>query len=127
MVRRILVTVAGNAVALAVAAWVFAGIRVGLPTTGPVEDLVTLLLVGVVLGLVNAIVAPIAKLLSLPFIILTLGLFLLVVNAAMLWLTAEVAAAVDLTFRVDGFWTYVGGALVISLVSMAVNAAFGDD
>ncbi len=125
--RRILVTVAGNASALAVAAWLFDGIRVGRPGTGSVEDLVTLLLVGVVLGLVNAVVAPLAKLLSLPFIILTLGLFLLVVNAAMLWLTAEVADAFNLTFQVSGFWTYLFGALVISLVSMAVQAAFGDD
>ncbi len=125
--RRILVTVAGNAAALAVAAWLFDGIRVGRPDTGSVEDLVTLLLVGVVLGLVNAVVAPLAKLISLPFIILTLGLFLLVVNAAMLWLTAEVADAFNLTFQVSGFWTYLFGALVISLVSMAVQAAFGDD
>jgi len=126
-VRRILVTVAGNAAALAVAAWLFEGIRVGRPSTGSVEDLVTLLLVGIVLGLVNAVVAPLAKLISLPFIILTLGLFLLAVNAAMLWLTTQIADAFDLTFQVSGFWTYLFGALVISLVSMAVQAAFGDD
>lgn len=125
--RRALVTVAANAVALAVAAWLFDGIRVGGGSTGVGEDALTLLLVGVVLGIINAVIAPIVKLLSLPFIILTLGLFLLLVNAAMLWLAAELAGALDLAFRVDGFWTYLLGALVIALVAMAVNTAVGDD
>lgn len=125
--KRALITVAANTVALAIAAAIFDGIRVGLPGTGTVEDVVTLVLVGVVLGVINAVVAPLVKLLSLPFIIVTLGLFLLVVNAAMLWLTAELADLFDLAFRVDGFWTYVFGALIISLVVLAVRAAVDED
>ena len=125
--KKALITVAANTAALAIAAAIFDGIRVGLPGTGTVEDVVTLVLVGVVLGVINAIIAPLAKLLSLPFIIVTLGLFLLLVNAAMLWLATELADLFDLAFRVDGFWTYVFGALVISLVVLAVRAAVDED
>lgn len=123
-VQRVLVTLIANAVALAVAAALFDGIRVG--GADAVQQIVTLLLVGGVLGIVNAIVTPIVRLLSLPLIILTLGLFLLLVNAAMLWLTTQLADAFDLRFVVDGFWTYVGGALVIALVGMAVSAVLDD-
>jgi putative membrane protein len=123
-VQRVLVTLIANAVALAVAAALFDGIRVG--EADAVQQIVTLLLVGGVLGIVNAIVTPIVRLLSLPLIVLTLGLFLLLVNAAMLWLTTQLADAFDLRFVVDGFWTYVGGALVIALVGMAVSAVLDD-
>lgn len=125
--KKALITVAANTVALAIAVAIFDGIRVGSASTGNVEDLVTLVLVGVVLGVINAVIAPLAKLLSLPFIIVTLGLFLLLVNAAMLWLTAELADLFDLAFQVDGFWTYVFGALVISIVVLAVRAAVDED
>ncbi len=121
--ERILVTIAVNAAALAAAAWIFDGIGVGSKGSDTSDRVVTLLLVAVLFGIVNAIVTPIVKLLSLPFIVLTLGLFLLVVNALMLLLTREIAQALDLSFRVDGFWTAVWGGLVISLVGMALNAA----
>ncbi len=125
-VQRVLITIIANAVALAVAAVLFDGIRVGSASTGTGEQVSTVLLVGIVLGIVNAIVSPVVKLLSLPLIVLTLGLFLLLVNAAMLWLTTQLAEAFELNFVVDGFWTYVGGALVIALVGMAVNAILDD-
>ena len=125
--NRILVTVGVNAAALAAAAWIFAGIRIGNPSSDTSDRLVTLLLVAAVFGVVNAIVTPIIKLLSLPFIVLTLGLFLLVVNALMLLLTREIAQALDISFQVNGFWNAVGGALVISLVGMALNAALDND
>jgi putative membrane protein len=126
-VERILLTVAVNAAALAAAAWIFDGISVGRAGGDTSNRVVTLLLVAAVFGLVNAVVTPIVKLLSLPFIILTLGLFLLVVNALMLLLTREIASALDLAFRVDGFATALWGALVISLVGMALNAALDND
>jgi putative membrane protein len=62
-------------------------------------------------------VRPILTILSIPFIIVTLGLFLLVINAAMLLLTSELADALDIGFRVKGFWTAVGGAIVITVVT----------
>ena len=120
--ERVLVTVAVNAAALAAAAWIFDGIRFGSPSGDTSDRVVTLVLVAALFGIVNAIITPIVKLLSLPFIVLTLGLFLLVVNALMLLLTREIAQALDLSFEVDGFWTAVWGGLVISLVGMALNA-----
>jgi putative membrane protein len=124
MVRAITV-VLFNAGAVAIAAWIFPGISVGGDTT--TDEVLTLIAVGAILGVINAFLAPIIKLLSLPFIIITLGLALLVINALMLKLAAWVADQVDIEFRVDGFWTAVGGALVISLVTAALSAGFPDD
>jgi putative membrane protein len=73
----------------------------------------TLVGAGLLLGVVNAIVRPFVLLLSLPALLLTLGLFLLVINAAMLGLVALMLPG----FRIAGFWTAVGGALIVSIVS----------
>jgi putative membrane protein len=78
-----------------------------------IRNATTLVIAGLLLGLVNAIVRPFALLLSLPALLFTLGLFLLVVNAAMLGLVALMLPG----FRIEGFWTAVGGAVVVSLVS----------
>ena len=64
---------------------------------------------------------PILQILSIPFIIVTLGLFLLVINAGMLLLTGWLAEQFDLGFHVDGFWTAVGGAIVITIVTWMVD------
>ena len=80
----------------------------------------TVILAALLLGLVNATVKPVAVLLSLPLTLLTLGLFLLVVNAAMLGLTALLVPG----FEVDGFWPAVGGAMVVSIVSWAAARLF---
>jgi putative membrane protein len=114
-----------SALALAAAAWLFDGIEVSGDDTA--QQALTLLGVAVIFGLVNAIVAPVVKLLSLPFIILTLGLLLLAINAAMLWLTSEIAQGLDLGFRVEGFWTAVFGAIVISVVSAVLGSVLDDD
>jgi putative membrane protein len=74
----------------------------------------TLILAGLLLGVVNAIVRPFALLLSLPALLLTLGLFLLVVNAAMLGLVALLLPGFTIP---GGFWSAVGGALIVSIVS----------
>jgi putative membrane protein len=73
----------------------------------------TLILAGVLLGVINAIVRPFALLLSLPALLFTLGLFLLVINAAMLGLVALLLNG----FHIAGFWTAVGGSLIVSVVS----------
>ena len=78
-----------------------------------IDSPTTLILAGLLLGLVNAIVRPFALLLSLPALIFTLGLFLLVVNAAMLGLVALLLPG----FHIAGFWTAVGGAIIVSIVS----------
>jgi putative membrane protein len=123
-VRAILTKIVVNAGALAVAAWLFSGIRIGGRSV--TDELVTLLVVAAVFGVVNAVVAPLVKLLSLPFILLTLGLLLWVINAGMLLLTAAVADAAGMRFFVDSFLTALGGALVISVVSWVLELALGD-
>ena len=78
-----------------------------------IDSALTLILAGLLLGLVNAIVRPFALLLSLPALLFTLGLFLLVINAAMLGLVALMLPG----FKIAGFWTAVGAALIVSVVS----------
>lgn len=84
---------------------------------------VTLLGAAVLLGIVNAIVRPIAVLLTLPLTLLTLGLFLLVINAAMLGLVALLLSG----FQIDGFWTAVGASLVVSATSWAASGLIGNN
>jgi len=123
-----LIKVAVNAVALWVAAWLVPGISFGDGKFG--SKFATVVLVAVVFGLVNAIVKPIAKLLSFPFIILTLGLFTFIVNAFMLQLTEWISGPLGLSFQIDHFfWDAVLGALVVTIVSIILNWVLpdGDD
>jgi putative membrane protein len=113
-----------NAAALGVAVWMFDGITLTADTTG--GRIGTLLVVGAIFGVITSVVRPIVNLLSLPLIILTLGLMLLVTNALMLLLTSKVADSLGLGFHVDGFWTAVFGAIVISIASMIVEALLPD-
>lgn len=80
-----------------------------------------LILAALVLGVVNAVVRPLAFILTLPLTILTLGLFLLVLNAGMVALVAWLVPG----FHIAGFWTAVGAALIVSLVSWAASSAIG--
>ena len=121
---RLIVRLLAGAAALAAAAWLIEGISVGPGTTS--ERVVTLLLVAVIFGLVNAIVRPIVRLISLPLFIITLGLFTFVVNALMLLLTAWIGDQFDLAFEVDGFWSALLGALVISVVTFVLNVLLPD-
>jgi putative membrane protein len=121
---RLIVRLLAGGVALAVAAWLIDGISIGPGTTS--ERAFTLLLVAVIFGLVNMIVRPIARLISIPLLILTLGLFTFVVNALMLLLTAWIADQFDLAFEVDGFWSALLGALVISVVTFVLNVLLPD-
>jgi putative membrane protein len=75
----------------------------------------------------NALVRPILKLLTCPLILLTLGLFILIINAAMLGLTAAMVETFGINFRVAGFWSAFFGAIVISIVSAALNLLIGND
>jgi len=116
----------GNAVALAVAAWLVDGIRFTGPTSGGDEirhKLVPLVGVALILGIVSALVKPVLTILSLPIVILTLGLFLLVINAAMLLLTGWLADQMGIGFEVTGFWPAVGGAIIITIVVWFVGRA----
>jgi putative membrane protein len=116
---RFLLRVVVNALALAAATWLLSGITVTGDNAG--QQLVTLLLVGVVFGVVNAIVRPVVTILSIPFIILTLGLLLFVINALMLLLTSWLSGQLGLHFHVDGFWTAVLGSIIISVATWLIE------
>jgi putative membrane protein len=113
-----------NAVALLITAWVIPGIHLGAagphPTT---NDWITLLIVALIFGVVNATIRPILILLSLPLEIITLGLFIFVINAFMLLLTSWIAQGMGLGFRVDKFLAALLGALIISIVSFILGRA----
>ncbi|TIC82893.1 phage holin family protein [Nocardioides sp. GY 10127] len=115
------------AVALAVAAWLIGGIWF-LPRQGDwSEKIVPLLITAVILGAISSFVKPVLQLLSLPFIILTLGLFLLVINAAMLMLAGWLAQQLGVGFRVSGFWPALWGSLIITVVTWVVDGVLGED
>ncbi|MCM2578531.1 phage holin family protein [Streptomyces meridianus] len=119
------VKTAANAAALLVAVWLLEGITLTGADTG--RQALTLILVALLFGLVNFVVKPVVKLLSLPLFVVTLGLIALVVNALMLLLTSWLAGVLDLSFRVDGFWTALVGGLVVAIVSWALHLALPDD
>ncbi|WP_134774364.1 phage holin family protein [Ornithinimicrobium flavum] len=121
---KMLLAVLANAVALWVAAVLLPGISFG----GEGASLVlTVVLVAALFGVLNAIVKPLLKLLSLPFIVLTLGLFLVVVNALMLSLTSWLAGVLGLEFTVESFfWDAVLGSLIVSAVGVVTSMLLPD-
>lgn len=108
-----------NAVALYVAARVVTGIDF----TG---DWVSLAVIALIFGVVNALLGPILKLLSCPLILLTLGVFTLIINAALLLLTSYLSESLNLGFHVSGFGAAFLGALLISVVSFVLNVFLRD-
>jgi putative membrane protein len=111
---RILLSIVANAVALIITAYVVPGITF----TG---TLVQLLVAGAIFGLLNLIVRPIALLLSVPLLVLTLGLFYFVLNGLLLWGFAQLMPGYD----VSGLWAGILGSLVIMVVNWVVHALFG--
>jgi putative membrane protein len=122
---RLLTRVVVNAVALAVATWLVQGITLTGNTEG--QRLAALLVVAAVFGAVNAFVRPIVTFLALPFILLTLGLLLLVINGLMLLLTSWLSGEIGLGFDVDGFWAAVVGAIVVSVVTWLMEILLPSD
>jgi len=86
------------------------------------ERLIALAIVALVFSLINTFVAPVVKTLSLPFIVITLGLFLLVINALLLLLTDWIAGKLDVSFYVESFGWAVLGAIVISIVNAILGS-----
>lgn len=114
--RNFLIRLFVNALALAAAAWLLPGISM----TG---DFFGVLLVALVFGLLNALLKPVLLFFSIPLLILTLGLFALVVNAVLLLITSSLLDSFD----VSGFWSAVLGSLVISLVTMLLGGMLKDE
>jgi len=121
---KFIIWVVVNALALAAAAWLLDGIR--LTDRASEDRLITLVLVALIFGVINAVVRPIVKTLSLPFIILTLGLLIFVINALMLLLTSWISDQVGLGFDVDGFWTAVLGAVIVMVATWVLELALPD-
>jgi putative membrane protein len=118
-----------NAVAVAVATALLDGIRFTGPVQGEAElqhKFLPLLFVAVIMGVVSMLVKPVVQILSIPFIIVTLGLFLWVINALMLKLTAGIAGLFGIGFHVNGFWTALLGALIITIVNFVVDRLLDD-
>ncbi|QDO87305.1 phage holin family protein [Ornithinimicrobium ciconiae] len=121
-----LIKVAVNGVALWIASLLFDGI-VFEDTSNTTAKVLTVLAVGLIFGVLNSIIKPILFVLSLPIMLLTLGLFTFILNAFMLWLTGTVAGWVNLGFEVTEFWwDAIWGALIITIVSMILNAILPD-
>ena len=114
-----------GAIATAAAVWLIPGIRVVAAT----DQQYVLILLGVaaIMGVVNAVVKPFTQALSFCLVLLTFGLFLLVINAAMLLLTAWVAQKFGIGFFIDGFWPALWGSIVISVVSSLLGGAYGTE
>jgi putative membrane protein len=121
---RFIVRLVVNAAALAIASVILSGIT--LTGSSTVGKIITLLIVALIFGVLNAIIKPLFALFTAPLILLTLGLFLIVINACMLLLTSWLAGLFDLGWEVDGFWTAVLGAIIISIVSFILNVFLPD-
>lgn len=133
--RSFIVRVLINGLALWIASWILPGLDITtsattdtIAETGITEGtdaagiLMAYLFVGLIFGLVNAFVRPIVSFLSLPITILTLGLFTVVINAAMLYLTSWISSYTPVNFTIDSFfWTAVLAAIIISGISLVAD------
>src|ERR1700760_3364583 len=119
---RILVAMA----ALGVAAWLVPGIVLTGHDTA--AKALTLLVVAVIFGIVNAVLKPVIKTVGCAFYLLTLGLVAIVVNGLLLWLTSWIAYdELHEPFHVTGFWPALWGALIVGIVSWVIHLVLGDD
>lgn len=109
---RFLIRLLLNGVAILIAAWLVPGLHLSSPGSA--------LLAGVILGFVNALVRPVLFLLTLPFTLVTLGLFIFVLNAICLGLTAAVLPG----FEIASYWAAFLGAVVVTIVSWVLNGVF---
>ena len=111
-----------TAIAVAAAAYLVPGIDVGDNAAKAV------ILTAIILGVINAVIRPILKLLSLPLILMTLGLFILVVNAVCFYGAAWISRTIfDVRFNFDSIWAVLFGAIIISIVSTVLNWVLPDD
>jgi putative membrane protein len=116
---RVLIRVLVSAAALFVATLVIGGIELRAGTT--LSKVLTLIVVALIFGIVNAVLKPIIKTIGCLFYVLTLGLVGLVVNGLLLWLTSWVAGKLSLPFHITGFWPAFWGAILIGIVSWLLS------
>ncbi len=108
----------------AVALWAAERLVPGIEHSGTWLSLIG---VALVFGVVNAVIRPVLLLLTCPLVLLTLGLFIFVLNALMLWLTGALSNALNLGFTVDGFLPALVGALIVGIVSTVLNIMVGEE
>jgi putative membrane protein len=113
-----------TAAALAVAVWLVPGIE--LLTASDGKRVLTVIVVALIVGIVNAVIKPIVKTIGCLFYILTLGLIGLVVNGLLLWLASWVAGKLKLPFHITGFWPAFWGAIIIGVVSWVLSMIIPD-
>lgn len=137
--RSFIVRVIINGLALGIASWLLPGLDISTSVTtaavgnsGVTQGTDTIgivlayLFIGLIFGVVNALVKPIVSLLSLPLTILTLGLFTIIINAAMLYLTSWLSSYTPVHFTIDSFfWTAVLAAIIITVVSLVAGRLAG--
>jgi putative membrane protein len=125
---NLIIKIVVNAVAIWVATAVVPGVDISEGDASLSRKIITLLVVGAIFGIVNALIKPVVALFSLPFYILTLGLFAFVVNALMLEIVSWVAGGLNISFHIqDFFWSAIGAAVVVTFVSMVLNLVLQDD
>jgi putative membrane protein len=114
--------------ATAVALWVATALLEGITVSGSSTwgNALTLIAVAIIFGLVNAVLKPIIKVLGCLFYIVTLGLIAFVVNALLFLLVSWLADLLNLPFHVDGFWSALWGAIIVGVVSWAINLLIPD-
>src|SRR5580692_4037895 len=113
-----------TAAALAVATWLVPGIELLTASNG--KRILTLIVVALIVGIVNAVIKPIVKTIGCLFYVLTLGLIGLVVNGLLLWLASWVAGKLTLPFHITGFWAAFWGAIIVGIVGWLLNMFVGD-
>jgi len=110
-----------NIVGIYVAVWIVPGIDY------PAGDWTGFLWLALIMGLLNALLRPLLKLLTCPLIILTLGLFTLFINTAIFWLTSVIGQSFGLALTVDGFWAAFLGGLIVTAVSTVLSMILKDE
>ncbi|MCU1510796.1 MAG: hypothetical protein JWO34_636 [Arthrobacter sp.] len=137
--RSFIVRVIINGLALGIASWLLPGLDISTSATtaavgnsGVTQGTDTIgivlayLFIGLIFGVVNALVKPVVSLLSLPLTILTLGLFTVVINAAMLYLTSWLSSYTPVHFTIDSFfWTAVLAAIIVTVISLVAGRLAG--
>jgi putative membrane protein len=109
-----------NAIALFLAVYIVPGVNLE-------GGWVSILWLALIFGLINAFLRPLLKLLTCPLIILTLGLFTLLINTFLFWLTSQIGQAFGIGFTIDGFWPAFLGGLVVTAVSIVMSLILKDE
>jgi putative membrane protein len=124
---RFVIRVIVSSLAMWVVDWLFDGIYVTGNKDSTLNEILTYVVIGAIIAVINTFVAPIIKLLAIPFYIITLGLIGLLINAGLLELVAWISTALPVTLHIDEFWwTAIWAALILSIVTMLLNAILPD-